>query len=83
MVRDISQIMKLRAVITVEVDAADFVEAAEHQRRIESCLSELQGVYPGACMTFQERRQRRRGGAPPGVAATPKHATGRLSLYAD
>lgn len=53
--------MKLRAVVTIDVEAADFVEAADHQRRIEELMEPLQAAYPGADLTFRERRSARRG----------------------
>lgn len=75
--------MKLRAVITVEIDAGDFVEAAEHQQRLEGLLADLRAAYPHARLAFQERRQRRNATSGGQAASPPKHATGRLSVYAD
>ncbi len=75
--------MKLRAVITVDIDAADFVEAAEHQQRLEGLLADLNAAYPHARLAFQERRQRRTGDPTSQTASPPKHATGRLNVYAE
>lgn len=55
--------MRLRAIITIDIDATDFVHAAEHQRQIETLLSEIQAAYPHAELDFRERRQTRRSAA--------------------
>jgi hypothetical protein len=51
--------MRLRAQIVVDIDAGDFVEAAEHQNALRSYLAEIQARYPAASMTMRERRERR------------------------
>ena len=49
--------MKLRAQFEVTVTAADFVQAADHQKRLAEFLSGLQQEYADATLTIRERRQ--------------------------
>lgn len=48
----------LRAQITIDVSAEDFVGAAEHQRRLEELMTAIRERYEGADLTFRERRTR-------------------------
>lgn len=77
--------MRLRAIITIDIEAADFVDAAEHQRRIEDLLQEMRAIYSNATLDFRERRQaRRRPSVPPPRSATDTlSATGKLNAYVD
>ena len=72
--------MKLRAQIVIDVDADDFVEAAKHQVRIESFLSELKPDYPSVVLTFRERRAAGMNGSEPQPTSVRK-PTGRLNDY--
>jgi hypothetical protein len=54
--------MRLRAQIVVDIDAEDYVEAAEHQSALQQYLQEIQARYPNASMTMRERRERRHDG---------------------
>jgi hypothetical protein len=54
--------MRLRAQIIVDIDADDYVEAAEHQNALKTYLQEIQARYPNAEMTMRERRERRHDG---------------------
>ena len=54
--------MRLRAQIVVDIDAGDYVEAAEHQNLLQQCLKEIQVRYPDASLTMRERRERRQDG---------------------
>ena len=51
--------MRLRAQIIVDIDAADYLEAAAHQSALQRYLQDIQGRYPSASMTMRERRERR------------------------
>ena len=53
--------MRLRAQIVVDIDAGDYVEAAEHQNLLQQYLKEIQLRYPDASLTMRERRERRDG----------------------
>lgn len=77
--------MKLRTVITIDIDAADFVEAAGHQRQLEMMLREIQKSYPRAVLEFRERRISRRDQVEPRQAAVTRSQsrTGRLNTYVD
>jgi hypothetical protein len=48
----------LRAQITIDLMADDFVCAADHQRRIESLMGAIKDVYEEAALEFRERRPR-------------------------
>jgi hypothetical protein len=51
--------MKLRATIVIDVEASDFAEAADHQRRIEQALKGIREKYGAASLDFREQRARR------------------------
>jgi hypothetical protein len=72
--------LRLRAEIVIEVDAADFVEAAQHQSRLETFVEQLHDLYPRARLVIRERRDR----GPKPVAVRPSgRTTGRLHAYDD
>lgn len=76
--------LRLRAEITIDLDAADFLEAAEHQRRIETLIEAVRAEYSQAAFAFRPRRgprnKKKIDGA--GVAAGGiRHYTGRLHAY--
>jgi hypothetical protein len=50
--------MRLRAQITLDIDADDYVNAAEHQRVLEEFLEKLAQRYPNAKLLIRERRER-------------------------
>lgn len=49
--------MKLRAQFTVDVSATDFLQAADHQKRLGDFLEGLKREYADATLTIRERRQ--------------------------
>lgn len=68
----------LRATITIDVEAADYLEAAEHQKRIEAHMAEIRSDFPGAAMLLNERRR------PAVEPAEPRRLyerSGRLNTY--
>ena len=48
--------ISLRVAIILDVDAADYKEAAEHQDRIQAFLDSLKQIYPSAELSFRQRR---------------------------
>lgn len=73
--------MKLWGQISVELNVGDYVEAADHQKRLEDILRQVRELYPDAKLAMRERRQRR---STPVVRALPPGAgTGRLNAYAE
>jgi hypothetical protein len=75
-------VVKLRALITIDIDAEDFIAAADHQRRIATLIEELKDAYEQADLSFRERRPRalQSFGRPiPPV----RQGTGRLHDYED
>ena len=51
--------MKLCGQISVELSVDDFIEAADHQRRLEDILRLVRDSYPEATLAMRERRQRK------------------------
>jgi hypothetical protein len=51
--------MRLRAQILVDLNAGNYIEAAEHQSLLQEFLKGLQDRYPRASLTIRERRERR------------------------
>ncbi len=49
--------MKLRAQITIELDAADYREAANHQQGLEAALTLVREAYPQAVLSLKTRRR--------------------------
>ena len=71
--------MKLWGQISIELNVGDYVEASDHQKRLEHILRQVQQAYPDATLAMRERRQRR---STPVVRAMPPGAgTGRLNAY--
>ncbi|MCX7585861.1 hypothetical protein, partial [Phenylobacterium sp. 58.2.17] len=60
--------MKLWGQISIELNVGDYVEAAEHQRRLEAILAQARATYPQATLAMRERRERR---PTPAVRALP------------
>lgn len=50
--------MRLRAQITIDIEARDFVDAADHQRRLEELVQAIKGEYSQAALLLRERRER-------------------------
>lgn len=73
--------MKLWGQISVELNVEDFVEAADHQKRLEEILRVVKDAYPEATLAMRERRQRRP--TPIVRARPPGLGTGRLNEYAE
>ena len=73
--------MKLCGQISVELNVGDYIEAADHQKRLEDILKLVRAAYPEATLAMRERRQRK---AVPLTRAAPKAAsTGALNRYVD
>lgn len=51
--------MKLCGQISVELNVGDYVEAADHQKRLEEILRQVRAAYPGATLAMRERRERK------------------------
>jgi hypothetical protein len=68
--------MRLRAQIIVDIDARDYVEAAEHQNTLQRYLDAIKANYPGATLNMRERRERRHDGIA-GAADDTASARGR------
>ena len=71
----------LRAQITIDLTADDFVCAADHQRRIESLMGAIKDAYAEAMLEFRERRPRPQRKLRPPLAA--RAYEGALPVYED
>jgi hypothetical protein len=74
--------MKLRAQIVIEVEALDFVSAANHEQNIQAIFKSLKKDYDGAQLEFREVRSKalKSGGAP---LQKMRRYTGSLHEYVD
>lgn len=77
--------MKLRAQISIDVDADDYIAAADYQCRFEKLIDSIKSEYPNSSLELRECRSalggRTRRGS--GFAPSVRHATGALSVYED
>lgn len=72
--------MKLCGQISVELSVGDYIEAADHQRRLEDILRLVRDSYPEATLAMRERRQRK----PLSLARAPgAPLAGALRRYVD
>jgi hypothetical protein len=63
----------------VELTGGDYIEAADHQKRLEDILRLVRDAYHEAKIAMRERSQRK---AKPFTLATPRSAvTGALNRY--
>ena len=56
---NLGRIMKLCGQISIDLNVGDFVEAAEHQKRLEALLQQIRETYPNAMLVMRERRERK------------------------
>lgn len=70
--------VKLRATFIVEVDARDYLEAAEHQKRFQNQLSSIHNEYPEAQLVLKERKPK---GDVPRAPRPVAAKSGRVHLY--
>ncbi|KQY91476.1 hypothetical protein ASD21_17470 [Caulobacter sp. Root1455] len=78
--------LTLRAQITIEVSALDYVEAAEHQRRAEALFAAVRAEYPAAAFAFHHLRPKLAGEAKAGEPTAPRRYKTRprvLAVYHD
>ena len=74
--------MRLRAHITIDIDANDFIAAADHQRAVQEMLEQVRDSYPQARLEFRERRDRAEAKQRAGSAAS-RQSTGAVHHYLD
>lgn len=78
--RSVVDEMKLRAQITIDLQVQDYIEAAEHQRRISAIAEKVQADYAQAALDFRQRRDRPSSASRPAVQGAI-HYTGRMRDY--
>jgi hypothetical protein len=71
--------VRLRVTVTIDIDAADFLDAAEHQKKVEKYLASVQDEYPSAWVSVKQRR--RPTTEAPTQGRTLRFSTGRLNAY--
>ena len=71
--------IRFRTEITIDIDAIDYLAAAEHQTRIETMLRDLREAYPNLVLSVRPRRAPRVRRA--AEASRLRHYTGRLNTY--
>ena len=69
----------LRAIITVEMEACDYVEAADHQKQLVAALAVIHRDYPSAWLTLGGRHPR--GDDQAGRRPRLLRQSGRLNEY--
>ncbi|MBS0295654.1 MAG: hypothetical protein JSR45_05030 [Proteobacteria bacterium] len=74
---DVSPI-RLRAEIVIDIDARDYFEAAEHQRRLDALLLAVKDSYRQTRFALRSRRAPR---ARAGLSAPPNGRSGRVHVY--
>jgi hypothetical protein len=72
--------LRLRAQITIDIEAADFVAAADHQHRVEDFVEGIRQVYSDASLVLKERRVLA-GPREPRPEPAQRRPTGRLNSY--
>lgn len=50
--------LRLKVQLELEIDADDYIQAADHQRQLEHVLADMQQLYPRARLIITERRNR-------------------------
>jgi hypothetical protein len=73
--------VRLRAQIVIDIEAADFADAAVHQQTVEGLFGQVRNIYDQAHLDFRQRRIRpqRQTVARNGVL----HYTGHMNEYED
>jgi hypothetical protein len=76
--------MKLRAEICIEIEADDYIAAADHQRSVETLFGNVKAKYGQASLAIRQLRERQAPApAPRARRQEPRHRhhTGNLALY--
>ena len=64
--------MRLRAEIIIDIKARDFVDAADHQRRLEQLFQPILSEYNEANLVLKERREKTGEGLRPAAGSGPR-----------
>lgn len=82
--------MRFRVDISLEIEADDYIAAAEHQRRVGDLFALMKETYPDADFSFRQLRNMANGSAQAGPSQPRpggrgrghfRHVTGNLSVY--
>lgn len=74
---------RLKACINIEFQTENFVEAGEHQKRLNQLLDEIRRHYPDSTLDMRELRGRATVAQAGTAPRPPSTRTGRLRPYAD
>jgi hypothetical protein len=72
--------LRLRAQITIDIEADDFVAAADHQKRVEGFIDGIREVYADTNLVLKERRILA-GPREPRPEPVQRRSTGKLHSY--
>ena len=72
--------LRLRAQITIDIEATDFVAAADHQHRVESFVESIREAYSDTSLVLKERRVLA-GPREPRPEPGQRRPTGHLNTY--
>lgn len=83
--------MRFRVDISLEIEADDYIAAAEHQRRVGDLFAIMKENYPDAEFSFRQLRNLASAAQGDASSSSPKspsrgrghfrHVTGNLSVY--
>lgn len=73
--------MRIRTAIYIEVDVADFIQAAEHQRKMERTIAKLKDDFPTLTHKLHQSRPYIRASNNKEPRKKMLRHTGNLSLY--
>jgi hypothetical protein len=74
--------MKLRAEICIEIEADDYIAAADHQRSVERLFGDVKAQYGQASLAIRQMRERHSPQTSPRrQEPRHRHHTGNLALY--
>jgi hypothetical protein len=72
--------MRIRAELTIEVEAEDFVSAANHQQAMEKVASFAKDLYPNSSLKIKQIKTRKNSDLRSNLKLIPKY-TGNLRKY--
>lgn len=76
--------MKLKAEISIEIEADDYVAAADHQRSVEMLFGNVKAKYSQASLAIRQLRERQAtatSAKPRRQEPRHRHHTGNLAIY--
>ncbi len=72
--------MRVRSAIYIEVEVGDFIQAADHQRKMERIVGKLKEDFPALTHTLKQARPYVKANGATELRKMKRH-TGNLALY--